>query len=187
MHERLDTARPRIRRLPLVRVDRPASLGGHHNVFFRTPDRERAIQGQRTIAALSGSARARHEGVLIIPHAHKPATRRSDPDGSWLRSCRCTSQVVATYLKRGHQSGSPHRRSPSRPGYSGRCGRALANSADSPRCVSRQTAADIFDKLRARQTITATTAAGASSLTSSVKASARQRIPFSEDAACAPA
>ncbi len=171
-------------------VRRP--LGGHHNVFFRTPDRERVpIQGQPYLSRLYQGLRERYDtkDVLIIPHAHNAGDwRRSDPDMERLveiMSMHGTFEWFGNYyLKRGHQIGfiaasDDHR---SRPGYSGTLrAAALAQFGGLAAVLSpAKTADDIFDNLRARRTY-ATTAAERIIMDLELNgASMGQRIPFSD-------
>ncbi len=60
-------------------------VGGHHNVYFRTPENRRRIALQEVTGQdeLYQGLRGSHAAgdVLVVPHAHNPGDwRRSDPD-----------------------------------------------------------------------------------------------------------
>ena len=149
-------------------VRRP--LGGHHNVFYRTPGRERMpIQQASTLSRLYQGLRDLFDpnDVLIIPHAHNAGDwRRNDPDLERLveiMSMHGTFEWFGNYyLKRGHRIGfiaasDDHR---SRPGYSGTLRRAaLAQFGGLAAVMAPAKTADaIFDGLRARRTYAVTSA-----------------------------
>ena len=149
-------------------VRRP--LGGHHNVFYRTPGRERVpIQRATNLSGLYQGLRALFEpdDVLIIPHAHNAGDwRRNDPDLERLveiMSMHGTFEWFGNYyLQRGHRIGfiaasDDHR---SRPGYSGTLRRAALAQFGGLAAVMApaKTADDIFDGLRARKTYAVTSA-----------------------------
>ena len=102
--------------------------GGHHNVFFRTPDASRVgAQIAPTLTGLYEGLRSRYptEDVLIIPHAHQAGDwRTNDPEMETMveiMSMHGTFEWFGNYyLRQGHQVGflaasDDHR---SRPGYS---------------------------------------------------------------------
>ncbi len=149
-------------------VRRP--LGGHHNVFYRTPDRDRMpIQEATTLSRLYQGLRNLFDtkDVLIIPHAHNAGDwRRNDPDMERLveiMSMHGTFEWFGNYyLRRGHQIGfiaasDDHR---SRPGYSGTLrSAALAQFGGLAAVMApAKNADDIFDNLRARKTYAVTSA-----------------------------
>ena len=71
--------------------------GGHHNVFFRSPDSVRVgVQTAPTLTGLYEGLRAKYgtKDVLIIPHAHQAGDWRTTTLRwkRWSRSCRCTAR-----------------------------------------------------------------------------------------------
>ena len=102
--------------------------GGHHNVFFRSPNSKRVgAQQAPTLSGLYEGLRAKYgtEDVLIIPHAHQAGDwRTNDPEMETMveiMSMHGTFEWFGNYyLRQGHQVGflaasDDHR---SRPGYS---------------------------------------------------------------------
>lgn len=74
----------------------PRALGGHHNVFFRTPDKERvAVQEAPTLPDLYEGLHERvaPEETLVIPHAHQAA--------DWTRSDADLQRLVEIYSMHG--------------------------------------------------------------------------------------
>ncbi len=74
----------------------PAAQGGHNNVLFRTPDRDRV--GRQVAATLPDLYRGLRRGndpedVLIIPHAHEP--------GDWTRNDPEMEKLVEIYSMHG--------------------------------------------------------------------------------------
>ncbi len=74
----------------------PRQLGGHHNVFFRTPDKDRV--GGQVAPMLQELYRGLHqrvrpEEVLIIPHAHQA--------GDWTQSDPELERLVEIYSMHG--------------------------------------------------------------------------------------
>ncbi len=70
--------------------------GGHHNVLFRTPDRERVpVQEAHRLPLLWEGLRAASDpnDVLVIPHAHSA--------GDWTRSDGELERVVEIYSEHG--------------------------------------------------------------------------------------
>ena len=103
--------------------------GGHHNVFFRSPGRDRVpTQMYYNLSLLYQGLRSKYmtKDVLVIPHAHQAADwRHSDPDLERLveiASMHGTFEWFGNYyLRQGYQVGfvgasDDHR---TRPGYSG--------------------------------------------------------------------
>ena len=102
--------------------------GGHHNVFFRSPNSMRVgAQKAPTLSGLYEGLRAQYgtDDVLIIPHAHQAGDwRTNDPEMETMveiMSMHGTFEWFGNYyLRQGHQVGflaasDDHR---SRPGYS---------------------------------------------------------------------
>ncbi len=102
--------------------------GGHHNVFFRSPDASRVgAQLAPTLTGLYSGLRSRYatDDVLIIPHAHQAGDwRTNDPEMETMveiMSMHGSFEWFGNYyLRQGHQVGflaasDDHR---SRPGYS---------------------------------------------------------------------
>ncbi|MCL4402087.1 MAG: DUF3604 domain-containing protein, partial [Acidobacteria bacterium] len=144
--------------------------GGHHNVFFRSPNHRRVpMQKAYTLSLLYQGLRANNEtsDVLIIPHAHQAGDwRRNDPDMERLveiMSMHGTFEWFGNYyLKRGFDAGftaasDDHR---TRPGYSGTMGTApLASFGGLVAAMApEKTANAIFDALRNRITYAVTSA-----------------------------
>jgi hypothetical protein len=139
------------------------AFGGHHNVFFRSPDRDRVpAQMFYNLSLLYQGLRNKYltKDVLIIPHAHQTADwRHSDPDLERLveiASMHGTFEWFGNYyLRQGYEVGfvgasDDHR---TRPGYSGTTPSDLGqmNSLVAVRAKAK-TSDDIFDALRARAT-----------------------------------
>ncbi len=107
----------------------PRERGGHHNVFFRTPDRNRVpMQQADNLSLLYEGLRSKNaeEDVLVIPHAHVAANwNQSDPKLEKLveiYSMHGSFEWFGNmYLKNGYEIGfvgaaDDHR---SKPGYTG--------------------------------------------------------------------
>ncbi len=139
--------------------------GGHHNVFFRSPDRSRVpTQMNYTLSLLYQGLRAKYlpKDLLVIPHAHQAADwRHTDPDLERLVEIASTHGNFEWfgnyYLQRGAEVGfvgssDDHR---TRPGYSAAAGAELTlstmNSLVAVR-ASQKTSDVIFDALRDRAT-----------------------------------
>jgi hypothetical protein len=137
--------------------------GGHHNVFFRTPDRARVpVQMNYTLSLLFQGLRSKYlpKDVLVIPHAHQAADwRHTDPDLERLVEIASTHGNFEWfgnyYLQRGAEVGfvgasDDHR---TRPGYSPASSGELAtmNSLVAVR-AKQKTGDDIFDAMRDRAT-----------------------------------
>jgi hypothetical protein len=74
----------------------PRNLGGHHNVFFRAPDRARV--GVQTAPTLPDLYRGLHasgapESALVIPHAHQA--------GDWTQNDAALEKLVEIYSMHG--------------------------------------------------------------------------------------
>jgi hypothetical protein len=70
--------------------------GGHHNVFFRTPDHRRVgVQVAPTLPQLYEGlhAEAKDEDVLVIPHAHQA--------GDWTQNDAAIEKLVEIYSMHG--------------------------------------------------------------------------------------
>ena len=145
-------------------------MGGHHNVFLRTPDGVRApVQVFYTLSRLYQGLRASNStnDVLIIPHAHQAGDwRRNDPDMERLveiMSMHGTFEWFGNYyLRNGFDVGfvaasDDHR---TRPGYSGTmAGGSLESFGGLVAVRAKQKGVnDIFDALRDRQTYAVTRA-----------------------------
>ncbi len=147
--------------------------GGHHNVFFRSPDSSRVgAQVAPTLTGLYEGLRARYgtEDVLIIPHAHQAGDwRTNDPEMETMieiMSMHGTFEWFGNYyLRQGHQVGflaasDDHR---SRPGYSWTSSRQPNSSLSQFGGLAgvqagRKTADAIFDALKRRQAYAVTDA-----------------------------
>lgn len=147
--------------------------GGHHNVFFRSPDSSRVgAQAAPTLTGLYEGLRARYgtEDVLIIPHAHQAGDwRTNDPEMETMieiMSMHGTFEWFGNYyLRQGHQVGflaasDDHR---SRPGYSWTSSRQPNSSLSQFGGLAgvhaeRKTADAIFDALKRRQAYAVTDA-----------------------------
>ncbi len=138
--------------------------GGHHNVFFRSPGRDRVpAQMYYNLSLLYQGLRDKYQtkDVLVIPHAHQAADwRHSDPDLERLveiASMHGTFEWFGNYyLKQGYEVGfvgasDDHR---TRPGYSGTMpdgNLQQMNSLVAVRAPAKESNA-IFDALRDRAT-----------------------------------
>jgi hypothetical protein len=74
----------------------PRATGGHHNVFFRTPDKKRVgVQFHPTLPDLYRGLHAQvaPDDVLIIPHAHQA--------GDWTRNDAQLEKLVEIYSMHG--------------------------------------------------------------------------------------
>ena len=147
--------------------------GGHHNVFFRSPDAARVgAQQAPTLTGLYEGLRARYptEDVLIIPHAHQAADwRTNDPEMETMveiMSMHGTFEWFGNYyLRQGHQVGflaasDDHR---SRPGYSWTSSRQPNSSLSQFGGLAAvqapdKTAGSIFDALKTRRAYAVTDA-----------------------------
>jgi hypothetical protein len=145
-------------------------MGGHHNVFFRRPDQNRApVQIAYTLSRLYQMLRAgnKTDDVLIIPHAHQAGDwRRNDPDMERvveIASMHGTFEWFGNYyLRNGHQVGfvaaaDDHR---TRPGYSGTMRGGSLEQFGGLVAVKTQKkdVNEIFDALRDRYTYAVTAA-----------------------------
>ncbi|MBZ5608978.1 MAG: DUF3604 domain-containing protein [Acidobacteriia bacterium] len=144
--------------------------GGHHNVFFRTPGRDRVpSQMAYDLSLLYQGLRSKYQtkDVLVIPHAHQAADwRRSDPDLERvveIASMHGTFEWFGNYyLRQGYEVGfvgasDDHR---TRPGYSGGMPNGALqqmNSLVAVRAREKEGNA-IFDGLRDRHTYAASDA-----------------------------
>ncbi len=144
--------------------------GGHHNVFFRSPGRDRVpAQMYYNLSLLYQGLRDKYQtkDVLVIPHAHQAADwRHSDPDLERLveiASMHGTFEWFGNYyLKQGYEVGfvgasDDHR---TRPGYSGTMpdgNLQTMNSLVAVRAPAKESNA-IFDALRDRATYAASDA-----------------------------
>lgn len=147
--------------------------GGHHNVFFRSPDAARVgAQKAPTLTGLYEGLRSRYatEDVLIIPHAHQAGDwRTNDPEMETMieiMSMHGTFEWFGNYyLRQGHQVGflaasDDHR---SRPGYSWTSSRQPNSSLSqfgglAGVRASEKTADSIFDSLKRRSAYAVTDA-----------------------------
>ncbi|MCP5112054.1 MAG: DUF3604 domain-containing protein, partial [bacterium] len=144
--------------------------GGHHNVFFRSPDSPRVPAPMYPrLSLLYQGLREKHntDDVLIIPHAHQAGDwRRNDPDMERLveiQSMHGTFEWFGNYyLQRGFEVGflaasDDHR---SRPGYSGtKEDAALAQFGGLAGVLASEKTTDaIFDAMRDRATYAVTAA-----------------------------
>ena len=147
--------------------------GGHHNVFFRTPDSVRVgVQQAPSLTGLYAGLRAKYgtKDVLIIPHAHQAGDwRTNDPEMETMveiMSMHGTFEWFGNYyLRQGHQVGflaasDDHR---SRPGYSWTSSRQPSSSLSQfgglAAVQAREKTADsIFDSLKRRQAYAVTDA-----------------------------
>ncbi len=138
--------------------------GGHHNVFFRSPGRDRVpTQMYYNLSLLYQGLRSKYmtKDVLVIPHAHQAADwRHSDPDLERLveiASMHGTFEWFGNYyLRQGYQVGfvgasDDHR---TRPGYSGTMPNGNLQQMNSLVAVRAKTKGsnEIFDALRDRAT-----------------------------------
>ena len=145
---------------------RPA--GGHHNVFFRSPQgRPAPVQQNFSLSRLYQGLRAANQprDVLVIPHAHQAGDwRRSDPDLERLvevMSMHGTFEWFGNYyLRNGYEIGfvaasDDHR---TRPGLSGTMSQGPLAQMGGLVAVAaaEKTAPGIFDALRARATYAVT-------------------------------
>ncbi|MBX9602455.1 MAG: DUF3604 domain-containing protein [Bryobacteraceae bacterium] len=139
-------------------------MGGHHNVFFRTPGRARVpSQTAYTLSRLYQGLREKEtaKNALVIPHAHQAGDwRYSDPDLQPLveiASMHGTFEWFGNYyLKHGAEIGflgasDDHR---TRPGYSGTMPAGSLQQMNALVAVRApaKTADGIFDGLRERAT-----------------------------------
>ena len=147
--------------------------GGHHNVFFRSPDAARVgAQVAPTLTGLYEGLRSKYatEDVLIIPHAHQAGDwRTNDPEMETMieiMSMHGTFEWFGNYyLRQGHQVGflaasDDHR---SRPGYSWTSSRQPNSSLSqfgglAGVQASEKTADSIFDSLKRRSAYAVTDA-----------------------------
>ncbi len=144
--------------------------GGHHNVFFRTPGRDRVpAQMAYDLSLLYQGLRSKYltKDVLVIPHAHQAADwRRSDPDLERvveIASMHGTFEWFGNYyLRQGYEVGfvgasDDHR---TRPGYSGGMPNGALQQMNSLVAVrAREKDGNaIFDALRDRRTYAASDA-----------------------------
>lgn len=143
-------------------------LGGHHNVFFRTPDnRKRAnIQRVHRLSSLYQTLRAENDlkDVLVIPHAHEAGDwRMNDPELEKLieiMSMHGTFQWYGEmFLNRGYEMGfvaasDDHL---SHPGYSGPLPRGLFQRGGIAAVIAPSKTNDaIFDALKSVSTYATT-------------------------------
>ncbi len=144
--------------------------GGHHNVFFRTPGRDRVpSQMAYNLSLLYQGLRDKYltKDVLVIPHAHQAGDwRRSDPDLERvveIASMHGTFEWFGNYyLRQGYEVGfvgasDDHR---TRPGYSGGMATGALQTMNSLAAVRAPTKDGnaIFDGLRDRHTYAASDA-----------------------------
>ena len=147
--------------------------GGHHNVFFRSPDSVRVgVQTAPTLTGLYAGLRAKYgtKDVLIIPHAHQAGDwRTNDPEMETMieiMSMHGTFEWFGNYyLRQGHQVGflaasDDHR---SRPGYSWTSSRQPTSSLSQFGGLAAvqahdKTADSIFDSLKRRRAYAVTDA-----------------------------
>jgi hypothetical protein len=138
--------------------------GGHHNVFFRTPDRDRVpIQVANRLPMLYDGLRRgnKPDDVLVIPHAHSAGDwRMSDPDLERLAEIYSTHGTFEWYgnmfLRNGFDVGfvgasDDHRAMPGAPhgtNQSSMIGIPGLTAAMAP----AKTADALFDTLRSRRT-----------------------------------
>jgi hypothetical protein len=168
-------------------------MGGHHNVFFRTPDHSRSpVQMFYTLSRLYYGLRAANktDDVLIIPHAHQAGDwRRNDPDMERLveiMSMHGTFEWFGNYyLRSGFDVGfvgasDDHR---TRPGYSGTMAAGSLQSFGGLVAVraQRKGVNEIFDALRDRATYAVTRAERILLDVDLNGQSAGRRIPYSVD------
>jgi hypothetical protein len=169
------------------------TVGGHHNVFFRTPEQTRApVQMAYTLSRLYQALRAGNKtgDVLIIPHAHQAGDwRRNDPDMERLveiMSMHGTFEWFGNYyLRSGFDVGfvaasDDHR---TRPGYSGTMRAGSLQQFGGLVAVKAQekNVNDIFDALRDRYTYAVT---GAQRILLDVDLNGERvgrRIPYAAD------
>jgi hypothetical protein len=167
--------------------------GGHHNVFFRSPGRDRVpAQMAYNLSLLYQGLRSRYstKDVLVIPHAHQAADwRRSDPDLERLveiASMHGTFEWFGNYyLRQGYQVGfvgasDDHR---TRPGYSGGMPTGSLQQMNSLVAVraKEKGANEIFDALRDRSTYAASDAQRILLDFQLNNQSAGQRVPYSDE------
>lgn len=143
--------------------------GGHHNVFYRRPFKERVgAQVAPNLAALYQGLRERYDtnDIVIIPHAHQPGDwRNSDPDMEnvvEIISIHGTFEWFGSYyLRNGHQIGSlaasdDHR---THPGCTGTRARGMTQFGGLAAVLAGEKTGDaIFDALKRRRVYAATTA-----------------------------
>lgn len=138
-----------------------ASQGGHHNVFFRTPDRNRVpIQEAPILSELYQRLGTENDedDVLIIPHAHEPGDYRyshprMEPLVEIMSMHGRHEWFGQAYLSRGHQVGfvaasDDHL---SHPGYVSPTTRGLADSGGLAAVWAPEKTTDaLFDALKSR-------------------------------------
>ncbi|HYL38013.1 MAG TPA: DUF3604 domain-containing protein [Bryobacteraceae bacterium] len=169
------------------------TFGGHHNVFFRSPGRDRVpTQMAYNLSLLYQGLRSKYltKDVLVIPHAHQAGDwRRSDPELERLveiASMHGTFEWFGNYyLRQGYEVGfvgasDDHR---TRPGYSGGMPNGSLQTMNSLVAVrARQKGSDeIFDALRDRATYAASDAQRILLDFQLNDQPAGQRIPYSDD------
>jgi len=136
-----------------------ADQGGHHNVFFRTPENRRRVGVQRapSLSELYLNLRSENdlEDVLIIPHCHTPGDWRvTDPDLERLVEIQSTHGTFLwfgeRYVERGYQMGfiAASDDHTAHPGYTGSRSGMIQKGGLAAVMATEKTTDSIFNALR---------------------------------------